>query len=150
MGPRIDDDLAMFPVSIEVPVQWGDQDAFGHVNNTIFLRWFESARIAYCRRVGLSAPRDGAGVGPILAAISCNYRRQVTFPDTVRIGSRIARIGRTSLVMEHAILGEVSGALVADGSSTIVVFDYEAQTPTPVPAEIRRAIEALEDGPRGG
>jgi acyl-CoA thioester hydrolase len=150
MGPRIDDGLAMFPVAIEVPVQWGDQDAFGHVNNTIFLRWFESARIAYCRRVGLSAPRDGAGVGPILAAISCNYRRQVTFPDTVRIGSRIARIGRTSLVMEHAILGEASGALVADGSSTIVVFDYEAQTPTPVPDEIRRAIEALEGGPRGG
>jgi acyl-CoA thioester hydrolase len=150
MDPRIDDNLAMFPVSIEVPVQWGDQDAFGHVNNTIFLRWFESARIAYCRRVGLSAPRDGAGVGPILAAISCNYRRQVTFPDTVRIGSRIARIGRTSLVMEHAILGEESGALVADGSSTIVVFDYEAQTPTPVPVEIRRAIEALEGGPRGG
>ncbi len=62
-------------------------------------------------------------------------------PDTVRIGSRITRIGRTSVTMEHAIWSESKQILVADGDSTVVSFQYDQQTPTPVPAEIRAAIE---------
>ena len=76
---------------------------FGHVNNTVFFRWFESARIAYLDRIGLSRLMAGEQIGPILASITCNYRRQLTFPDTVEIGSRITRIGRTSMTMIHAL-----------------------------------------------
>ena len=43
-----------WPVTIELPVQWGDMDSFGHVNNVVYLRWFESARIAYGNRIGLA------------------------------------------------------------------------------------------------
>ncbi len=116
---------------------------FGHVNNTVFFRWFESARIAYLDRIGLSRLMAGEQIGPILASITCNYRRQLTFPDTVNIGSRITCIGRTSMTMIHA-LHSCAGALVADGESTIVAFDYKAQRPVPVPEEIRAAIAALE------
>src|SRR5947209_15630375 len=98
-SPTPADPLEGFPVVLTVAVQWGDQDAFGHVNNTVYFRWFESARIAYCARLGLSGSR--AAIGPILASITCHYRRQLTFPDTVRIGARVTRIGRTSLTMEH-------------------------------------------------
>ena len=147
-GPNMPDQasnsLPDYPVVISWPVQWGDQDLFGHVNNTVYFRWYESARIAYLDRIGVSDMMERERVGPILAAICCNYRRQLNFPDTVEIGSRITRIGRSSAVMSHAIWSQQQRALVADGESTIVTFDYQAQRPVPVPDSIREAIETLE------
>lgn len=136
--------LANFPVAIRLPVQWGDHDAFNHVNNTVYFRWCESARIEYLNQLGLNARSDLAGIGPILAAISCNYRRPVTFPDNVQIASRVTRLGRSSLTMDHLIYSEAQSQVVADATSTIVVFDYQGQKSQPVPDLIRQIIERLE------
>jgi acyl-CoA thioester hydrolase len=147
MDPKPSASLSEFPIVISLPVQWGDQDAFGHVNNTVYLRWFESARIAYSGRVGLWDMMKQERIGPILASTTCHYRRQVTFPDTIRIGARITRIGRTSLTMEHQIVAESSQEVVADGTSTLVVFDYRENRPHPVPDRLRQEIEATEGKP---
>lgn len=136
--------LAKYPVAIKVPVQWGDQDAFGHVNNTVPHRWFESVRIELFGRIGLLESLKERRIGPILAAVSCNYRRQINFPDIVHVGIRVAQIGRTSIGFEHVIVSETQQAVVADGTSTTVVFDYHAGKPHPVPESVRRAIELLE------
>ena len=136
--------LADFPVIITLPVQWGDQDAFGHVNNVVFFRWCESARIEYGSRIGLTDLLATQRIGPILANISCNYRRQLKYPDTVQVGARITRIGRSSMTMEHAIYSEAQQALVADSTSTIVTFDYAANKSISVPESIRTAIEKIE------
>lgn len=136
--------LGAYPLVIPLPIVWGDQDAFGHVNNTVPIRWFESARIAYWERVGLGHHTDPTGLGPILAAINCNYRRQLHYPDTVHIGARVSRIGRTSLVMDHAVFSERWNAIAAEGSSTIVMFDYTTNKPRRMPAELRAAVESLE------
>jgi acyl-CoA thioester hydrolase len=133
-----------FPVWIVLPIQWGDQDAFGHVNNTVYLRWFESARIAYGSKIDLAESGDGKKIGPILAAIACNYRRQLKYPDTVHIGARIIRIGRSSLTMEHRIVSERLGAIAAEGDSTLVAFDYAAQKSTALPQTVRARIEQIE------
>src|SRR3982751_4844980 len=103
--------LADYPVVIRLPVQWGDQDAFGHVNNTVYFRWYESARIAYFDRIGLLELMAAEGIGPILASISCTYRHQIHYPESVHVAARVARIGRSSLTMEHAVACETSGAL---------------------------------------
>ena len=139
--------LARFPVVVRIPVQWGDQDAFGHVNNTVPHRWFESARIALFGRIGLLDLRKEQGIGPILAATACDYRRQINFPDAVQVGIRVARVGRSSIGFEHAIVSETQGAVVAEGTSTTVVFDYQARKAQPVPETVRIAIEALERPP---
>jgi acyl-CoA thioester hydrolase len=148
MNPAIDPELAPllagFPVLITLPVQWGDQDAFQHVNNTVYLRWYESARIAYTRGLGLGELMRSRRIGPILASITCDYRLPITFPDTVHVGSRVVRIGRTSFAMEHALVSASAGKIAAEGKSTIVVFDYNTNTPVPVPDDIRRAIAATE------
>lgn len=133
-----------YPVWIALPVQWGEQDAFGHVNNAVYMRWFESARIAYGLRVNLTEGTPTRRVGPILAAISCNYRRQLKYPDTIHVGARITRIGRSSLTMEHRVISEMLGAIAAEGDSTLVAFDYLAQKSVPLPDEMRLAIESLE------
>jgi acyl-CoA thioester hydrolase len=136
--------LSGYPVTIAIPVQWGDQDVFRHVNNAVYFRWYESARIAYNRRIGLMNPDPAATVGPILAATSNNYRRQVAYPDTVHVGVRVVKIGRTSLVYEHVVMSEALQAIAAEGSSTLVYFDYRENQSRPVPDSIRRAIESIE------
>ncbi len=134
-------------MTIQLPVQWGDQDAFGHVNNATYFRWYESARIVYLENVALEANRPGDHLGPILAAIHCNYRRQVKYPDQVIVGARITKIGRTSVTMEHKLWSQSHNAIAADGQGIIVVFDYAANQPRPVPADLRAAIEKLEGKP---
>jgi acyl-CoA thioester hydrolase len=138
-------ELADFPVVIRWPVQWGDQDAFGHVNNTIYFRWFESVRLEYLSLVPLTRHEDSRLiVGPILAHIGCNFRRQTKFPDHVQIAARVTRLGNSSFTMVHSLYSEALGAIAADGDSTLVVFDYRQQRPCPIPAEVRAAIEKLE------
>jgi acyl-CoA thioester hydrolase len=141
--------LADFPAVVRLPVQWGDQDSFGHVNNAVYFRWFETARIAYLERIGLGEKHvgqsmSGDDIGPILAAIGCNYRRQVKYPDTVLVGARITRIGTSSLTMTHALWSETHQAIAADGESTVVVFSYGTNRPQRVPDELRALISKLE------
>src|ERR1044072_3608642 len=95
--------LVGYPLSITLPVQWGDQDAFGHVNNVVYFRWMESARIEYFRQAGLNAFESKQAIGPLLASISCDFRRQLTFPDTLQISASITEIGPTSLKMAHLV-----------------------------------------------
>jgi acyl-CoA thioester hydrolase len=136
--------LAGYPVVIEWPVQWGDQDAFGHVNNTVYFRWCESARIAYMTRLGLAEWLNPKELGPILAQIGCNYKRQLHFPDVVLIGSRISRMGKSSLTMEHVLVSKSQIAVVAESTSVLVVFNYLAQRPVPIPESVRERIRQLE------
>jgi acyl-CoA thioester hydrolase len=136
--------LEGFPVHVRLPVQWGDQDAFGHVNNTVYLRWFETARIAYSDRAGLLQIDQSQSLAPILAAVSCNYRRQIRFPDTVWIGARVSKLGRTSLTMQHRVISERQGLIAAEGDCVVVTFDYRQQRPVAVPQELRLALQQIE------
>src|SRR4051812_33922381 len=103
VNSAIPEELAGHPLQITLPVQWGDQDAFGHVNNVVYFRWMESARIEYFRRNGLSDTMAEHGVGPILASIKCDFRRQLLYPDTLQISASIASVGRTSIKMLHRV-----------------------------------------------
>lgn len=135
--------LSDFPVIISIPLQWGDQDSFGHVNNTVYLRWCESARIEYLIRAGLWMVRPD-GLGPILASIACDYRRPLNYPDTVHVGARITRIGNSSFRMEHRIVSEALNVVAADAHSTIVVLDYRRNQSVRVPDEVRASIGQIE------
>jgi len=139
--------LERFPVIISFPVQWGDQDALGHVNNIIYLRWAESSRIEYLSRTGIWDGLAIATTGPILAAISCDFRLPMAYPDTVYVGARITAIGNSSLKMEHRIVSGNHGAVSADLDSTLVWFDYRAGKSAALPPEVHKAIEELEGKP---
>lgn len=137
-------ELAVHPEIVTIPIQWGDQDAFGHVNGVMYFRWFETARVEYLHRAGLAHLMSNTGIGPILASIKCDYRRQLSHPDTILVSAGISDIGRTSLKMAHLIYSEKQGAVVAQGDSTIVVFDYASQRPAQVPEAVRAMIEKME------
>jgi acyl-CoA thioester hydrolase len=136
--------LAQFPVVIEVPLRWGDMDAFQHVNNTLYFRYFEIGRIAYFEALGVEDFMTGTGIGPILASIGCRFRFPVTYPDTLAIGTRISEIGEERMIMEHCAVSRRHDRLAAEGDGVSVAFDYEAQRKAPIPAIVRARIMALE------
>ena len=136
--------LQEFPVVIELPVQWGDQDALGHVNNVVFFRWWESSRIAYAEQIDLlGTDRDGQ-FGTVLASMACDFRKQLVYPDTVLIGARIGRVGNSSIRIEHCLVSQKLNAVAAEAVSVMVSFDFENQTSCPISSDIRAAIRSLE------
>ena len=139
--------LRDYPVVVSLAVEWGDQDSFAHVNNTIYLKWCETARVVYLEQIEMWEMIKAEGVGPILAALSCNYLHPVTFPDTVQVGARVSRIGNSSCRMEHAVVSLQQNALVADSSSVLVFLEYKDSRPLRVPDSLREAMAQLEGRP---
>jgi acyl-CoA thioester hydrolase len=134
----------VLPVALEIDVAWGEMDAYQHVNNVVYLRWCESARIAYFARADMLERKQQDGVGPIMARHCTDYRRPVTYPDRVRVEVGVSRIGKSSFDMRYRIHSLAQQAEVASADSVIVMVDYRTGKTTPVDARLRAAIEALE------
>ncbi len=136
--------LAGFPIVVETPVAWADMDVFRHVNNTVFFRWFEIARVAYLERIRFYAEEQQGGVGPIIHSTQCRFRRPVVYPDRVRTGARVAEMGIDRFVMEYRVVSEAQRAVVADGSAVVVSYDYGSRTKAPLPDGVRTLVSELE------
>lgn len=134
--------LADYPVTLDIPVAWGDMDAFEHVNNTVYFRWFESARIAYFRQVGALEVMQATGVGPILAATQCRFKLPLTFPDDVVAGARVPAdsVGEDRFTMQYAVASRRHERVAAEGSGLVVTFHYAAARKAPIPDRLRRRI----------
>jgi acyl-CoA thioester hydrolase len=145
----VHDALGRFPVSVTIPVAWGEMDAFQHVNNVAYARWIETGRIAYFGRIGFLDRMKAAGIGPILAQLTIVYRRPVTFPDTVRVDVTTTRIGRSSFTLAYRIWSTAQQAEVVTAEDVIVVMDYRAARTAPVDDPLREAIAALEGSAPG-
>ncbi|MDZ7778990.1 MAG: thioesterase family protein [Gemmatimonadota bacterium] len=133
-------ELDAYPIVVDVPIRWGDMDAFGHVNNTVFFRLFEVARIAFFDAVDF---RGHAGVGPILASTSCRFRRPLGYPDTVRVGVRAADIQEDRFTHEYLIVSRTQDAVAATGEGVIVAYDYGRAEKAPLPPDLRARIREL-------
>ncbi|HEX2093237.1 MAG TPA: thioesterase family protein [Longimicrobiaceae bacterium] len=142
------DELQGFPVVVTLPVQWGDMDYFRHVNNTVFFRYFESARIAYLERIGFREEQAEGGLGPILASTHARFRRPLAYPDTVHVGARTTGLGEDRFTMEYRLVSERLGEVAAEGGGVLVAFDYASGRKAPLPERVRRTIEELEAGTR--
>lgn len=134
--------LADFSHRIELPVRWGDVDMLGHVNNAKFFTYDESSRIQYFEAIGADDPRMWKDYGLILASIGADFIEQLRYPSDLVIGTRVTRIGRSSMnTLSGLFVGE---RLVAAVRGVLVWFDYIAQKPLAVPEPIRAAIRARE------
>ena len=134
-------ELAGFPVVITVPVAWGEMDAFGHVNNIVYFRWFESARIAYLDAITF---RGDGSVGPILASTQCRFRRPLAYPDVVHVGARTTDVADDRFTMEYRIVSDVAGGVAAEGGGVIVAYDYASAGKAALPAAVRARIGEVE------
>ena len=141
----VSDLLAAFPIVIDVPVAWGEMDSFQHVNNIIYFRYFESARLAYFTEAGSMELVAKSGSGPILASTSCRFRLPLTYPDTVSVGARVTDIGTDRFEMRYLVASHNAGKVAAEGTGMIVWFDYEANTKTALPQRLIDRIQQIEE-----
>lgn len=128
------------PFSIDINLQWGEMDALGHINNTLYFRYFESARIAWFSALGYGEVNAGSEQGPVLASVSCQFLRPLFFPDTIRVGCKIERIGNTSMQMTHEIFSHEQQTVVSKGDSIIVMVNYQTGEKIPVSEELKNKI----------
>jgi acyl-CoA thioester hydrolase len=122
-------------------VAFRDLDVFGHVNNAVYLTYIENARIGYARQVlGIESLE---GLLLIVASVKVDFRSRANLGETLEIGSRTTRVGKKSFDLEHEIRSQ-DGRLVAEVSTTLVAFDYDADTTMPIPPDWRERIENYE------
>jgi acyl-CoA thioester hydrolase len=122
-------------------VAFRDLDAFGHVNNAVYLTYIENARIGYARQVlGIESLE---GLLLIVASVKVDFRSRANLGETLEIGSRTTRVGTKSFDLKHEIRSQ-DGRLVAEVSTTLVAFDYDADTTMPIPPEWKERIENYE------
>ena len=135
-----------YPVTRDIPVAWGDMDAFGHVNNTVYFRYFETARIALLEHMKFSDPSINEGVGPILASTDCRFRLPLTYPDTVTAAAWIQEVTEDAFIMGYAVFSHHHDRVAAEGSGRIVAFDYGSGRKARLGQELRRTLETLGRG----
>ena len=134
---------ARLVVGIHVPVAWGEQDLFGHVNNIVYFRYFESVRMHYLDRIGVLRSHAERGQGVILASTTCDFLRPVAWPHSLHVRTGTSKVGNTSFTMIYRITDE-QDRVVAKGSSVLVMYDYNTAQKMPIPKGIREAIATLQ------
>lgn len=136
--------LEGFPAVIEIPVAWGEMDSFGHVNNIIYFRYFESGRLDYFEKIGYLDMVKTEGLGPILASTQCRFRFPLTYPDTISVGTKISDIQEDRFLMHYRIVSHTHKKIAAEGNGLIVSYDYNQNSKTPIPEKILEKIKNLE------
>ena len=136
--------LGDFPVRVSIPVQWGEMDAYGHVNNAVYFRYFESARIAYLERCKFDESYDRDRIGAILHSTDCRFRIALQYPDTVHVGVRARDVKSDRFTTEYRAVSARSNAIAAEGTGIIVSFDYRTREKAALPETVRRLIASIE------
>jgi acyl-CoA thioester hydrolase len=137
--------LADYPVVVDIPVAWGEMDAYGHVNNIVYFRYFETARMAYFEKLASPGFVNRNPLGPILASTSCRFRAPLAFPDRLSVGARVARVDEDRFVMFYAVYSHRLQKIAAEGEGIIVCFDYRENRKAPLPDELKQKISELEN-----
>lgn len=124
-------------------VSWRDLDAIGHVNNAVFISYFEFARTRYW--LDLQQKNTPHDIEFIVARVECDYRAQLSFDEQIEIRVRIGEIRGSSFDFLTEVWREDGGELAASGRVVVVLFDWDAQQKRTVTPELREKIERFQE-----
>lgn len=127
-----------------IQVRYGDIDAQRHVNNARYFSYMEASRAAYLQHLGLWSGQDFDQIGIILLETQCTFMRPIVYGQTLQIAVRTLRLGNKSIQSAYLFLDAKTGEKHAQGTATVVAYDYVAGKSIPIPGAWRTAIEAFE------
>ena len=128
------------PVVHHQTVAWGDMDAFGHVNNVMYYRYIESARIVYLTHI----EAFNHGLVSVVSSSSCRYLRPVFYPDNLKIGVRVVEIRNSGFRMTYVLHSTQQEQVVATGEAIVVMVDAKSFEKAAMPLELKQRIAAVE------
>ena len=131
-----------YAVMRPIPTRWADNDVYGHVNNAAYYGFFDTAVNAWLIERGLLDTAASDAIG-LVVETGCRYHTSLSFPETIEAALRVARLGTSSVRYELALFSEGEADAAADGHFVHVYVDRETRRPTPIPADIRTALEGL-------
>lgn len=131
-----------FPISMKVEVRWRDADPLGHVNNAVYLTYFEMARVAFIKALLGSISMES--VNFVIARITCEYITPVFVGDVIEVGIKVTEAGRTSFDFEYQILHALEGFPVASGKSTQVFYDFQESRKMLIPEGWLESVETIQ------
>ncbi|MSQ49501.1 MAG: acyl-CoA thioesterase [Betaproteobacteria bacterium] len=122
-----------------IPIRWGDMDAMGHVNNTLYFRYMEQARISWFDAL---VPEDEAwhATGIVIANASCSYLRPITYPGTVEVRLQIGPLGGSSVPTYYEMRVDADPKPYAEGAAVVVFIGMKTQKPVRIPEGIRARL----------
>lgn len=129
-----------YPVILMQVVAWGDMDAFGHVNNTVYYRYMESARILYFDALNIFEH----DVFPVVASNQCKYLKPVFYPDTIHVATRVEELRNSALRMSYILWSDQQQSVIAQGEAVIVCVDKINMQKTEIPKTVRLKIKEIE------
>ena len=133
---------AQFTVWRRMTTRWADNDAYGHVNNTVYYEWLDSAVNAWMVEQGMLDIRNGDPIA-LVVETRCSYAAPLAFPTDVEIGLAVAQLGPSSIRYRIGVFAEGSDIAAAEGEFVHVVVDRASRRPVEIPAEWRRRLEAI-------
>ena len=125
-----------------ITTRWADNDAYGHVNNTVFYEWFDSAVNGWLVGQGLLDIVGGDPIG-LVVETGCRYFAPLAFPGEVEIGVAVERIGTTSVTYRLGVFAAGAAEAAAEGHFTHVLVGRDGRRPVPLPQQWREALAAL-------
>lgn len=125
---------------IEHPVRWGDMDALEHVNNTVYFRYLEESRINYFKDSGLRSVMNELGIGFILSYIDCQFKFPVTYPDTIRVETRVTEYKADRFTLHQTIYSKKHAKIAAEGTSVLVSYDHHKKQKAKLPAAAEKLL----------
>ena len=138
--------VPQFVHSMRIPIRWGDMDAMGHVNNTVYFRYIESARIAWLEQAGALPDPAASGEGPVIVNAYCSFPKQLTYQGEIEVRTFVGPPGRSSIEVTHEIrlVGPDGqpGDLHAEGGAKVVWIDFKAEKSRPLPDRLRALLPA--------
>jgi len=125
-------------------IRWGDMDAFGHVNNTVYFRYMETARIAFLEEV--AGPTDTSSEGPVIVTAYCTFSKQLKYPGQIEVRTFVGTPGRSSIEVTHEIrlvdADGNAGVVHAEGGAKVVWVNYAAEKSVPLPEGLKGLVPA--------
>lgn len=135
-----------YPLVLSQELNWGDMDAFQHINNAVYFRYFEDARIADFEKMKIVEHKNETQIGPILASTRCDFRAPLTYPDTIQIATVVQDIRRKRFTMKYLVYSHRLKQVAAEGEGLIVYYDYQRGESCAIPPVIIASINALQAG----
>jgi acyl-CoA thioester hydrolase len=132
----------VFRVWQNFSTRWADNDAYGHVNNTVYYQWFDSAVNAWLVSEGLLDIEHGDPIA-LVVETRCSYFAPLTFPETVEVGLAVAELGRSSMRYRIGVFAAGADTAAAEGEFVHVMVDRTTRRPVEISANWRAKLESI-------